>query len=509
MRDRVVVVGAGLGGLAAAIDLARSGREVTVLERAAQPGGKMRTVDVGGFAVDAGPTVFTMRWVFDGLFEDAGTRLADELEIEAATVLARHAWRAGGTLDLFADVDASATAIGEFAGAREADGFRRFIARARDVYDTLEDSFIAQENPGSSMALVKRLGVRGIPALARTRPDATLWRALGGYFHDRRLRQLFGRYATYVGSSPLSAPATLMLIAHVEQSGVWRVAGGMHATARALARVATRLGATIEFERDVAAIRTRHGRIAAVELGDGTRYEAETVVFNGDASALGAGLLGGEVAKAAPDVPRMQRSLSAITWCLAAHTRGFALSHHNVFFAEDYPEEFRRIFERRDIVDAPTVYLCAQARSPRDVATTAPEVEPLLMLVNAPADGDAEPIAAAAMDEVRGRAERLLAECGLELTAEDQIVTGPPQFHERFPGTGGALYGRANHGPFASFERPGPATDIPGLYLAGGSAHPGAGVPMATLSGRLAAARIVADGEASSGRRSVRASRRS
>lgn len=355
------------------------------------------------------------------------------------------------------------------------------------------------ENPRSSLALVGRLGLRGVPALARTRPDATLWDALGGYFRDPRLRQLFGRYATYVGASPLAAPATLMLVAYVEQAGVWRVTGGMHATARALASLATRSGAHITYERALARIETEGGRVSGVTLADGDRLPADAVVFNGDAAALASGLAGEAVKHAVAGTPREARSLSAVTFCVAARASGFSLSHHNVFFADDYPQEFTSIFEQRAIVDTPTVYLCAQARGTR-AGASAPDVEPMLLLVNAPADGDVAPLDAAACDGIRGRAERLLAACHLDLEIQDAVTTGPAEFHARFPGTGGALYGRANHGPFESFRRPGPGTKVPGLYLAGGSAHPGAGVPMATLSGRLAAARLLADRDGGSRR---------
>lgn len=150
-RDRVVVIGAGMGGLAAAVDLARRGAEVTVLERAATAGGKMRQVQAGGAGVDAGPTVFTMRWIFDGLFAEAGERLEDHVDLLAADILARHAWRGGdrpgSRLDLFADIGRSAEAIGDFAGAAEAQGYRDFVARGADIHRTLVGSFIAAERP--------------------------------------------------------------------------------------------------------------------------------------------------------------------------------------------------------------------------------------------------------------------------------------------------------------------------------------------------------------------------
>lgn len=481
-RNRVIVIGAGMGGLAAATDLARQGAEVLVLDRAAAPGGKMR--QVGG--VDAGPTVFTMRWVFEGLFGESGESLDAALSLKPAETLARHAWRRGGQLDLFADVARSADAIGDFAGAAEARGYRDFCARAADIHATLRDSFMAAERP-SPLALVQRVGWSRLDALWRTQPWRTLWSALGDHFRDPRLRQLFGRYATYTGCSPFLAPATLMLIAHVEQSGVWLVQGGMARLAQAMQGLAERQGARFRLGAEVAEILVDSGRAAGVRLADGERIAAEAVVFNGDAAALARGFLGQAARRAVPDMPDAARSLSAVTWHGAVVTEGFPLSHHNVFFAEDYAEEFDAVFRRRKITAAPTVYVCAQDRGFAEVEPGTPER--LLLLVNAPPDGDRRDCAAE-LPALAERTQALLASCGLRLALPGSVTT-PTGFNRLFPATGGALYGRAGHGMMGSFARPGGVTRLPGLYAAGGSVHPGPGIPMATLSGRLAAARVM------------------
>jgi len=487
---RVVVIGAGIGGLSAAADLARRGAQVTVLERAASPGGKMRHVMVDGAGIDGGPTVFTMRWIFSGLFEDAGRRIEDFLELHAAETLARHAWRRGGRLDLFADVDRSAEAIGDFAGAADAQGYRDFVARSSDIYRTLEQSFIAGQRP-SPLELVRRVGLGRIDALWRTMPWATMWQALGGHFRDPRLRQLFGRYATYCGCSPFLAPATLMLVAHVEQDGVWLVKGGMRRVADAIRELGESQGALFRFNAEVAEIIVEGGRVIGVRLMDGERLPADAVVFNGDVAALGQGMLGDRARRGTRDTPRAARSLSAITWCVKAPTTGFPLTHHNVFFAEDYAEEFDAVFRRRQVTAAPTVYLCAQDRGHGEVAEGT--TERMLLLVNAPADGDRGEPDPAVLKDIQSRSFRLLSECGLEIAAgpENTATTTPAGFHALFPGTGGALYGRASHGATGTFARPGAVTKVRGLYLAGGSVHPGPGIPMAAMSGRLAAAKLL------------------
>jgi len=492
----VVVIGAGMGGLAAAADLARQGVRVTVLDRAAAPGGKARRVPVAGAGVDGGPTVFTMRWIFEGLFADAGKRLDDFVTIHGAEMLARHAWREGGRLDLFADVDRSAESIGDFAGAADAQGYRDFVARSADIYRTLVGPFIAAQRP-SPLDLVTRVGLGNLGALVRTAPWLTMWQALGKHFRDPRLRQLFGRYATYCGCSPFLAPATLMLVAHVEQDGVWLVEGGMSQVATAIRELGESQGAVFRFDAPVAEILVERGRAAGVVLADGERIAADAVVFNGDVSALGQGLLGGGARQAARETPRAARSLAAITWCVNAPTSGFDLAHHNVFFAEDYAREFAAIFGARGISEAPTVYICAQDRGDHrghaEVAPGAPER--LLLLVNAPPDGDRGEMSDQMLARVQETSFALLRRCGLQVqaTPETTVRTTPAGFNGLFPGTGGALYGRASHGATGTFARPGAVSRIPGLYLAGGSVHPGPGIPMATMSGRLAAARLLAD----------------
>ncbi|KXX65800.1 1-hydroxycarotenoid 3,4-desaturase CrtD [Marichromatium gracile] len=487
----VVVIGAGIGGLATAIRLAARGLQVRVFERAAGPGGKMRQLQVDGQAIDAGPTVFTMRWVFDELFATAGARLDDHLRLQPAEIIARHAWSADERLDLYADHERSVAAIGDFAGAAEAERYRAFCKRARAAYETLEHSFIHASRP-SLMGLMSRCGVSGMAGLRGVRPYDTLWQALGEHFADPRLRQLFGRYSTYCGSSPFAAPATLMLIAHVEQQGVWLVRDGMHRVARALAALAEGLGVELHYGRGVSEIEVARGRASGVILEDGERVGADAVVCNADPAALSSGRLGAEAIAALPRLPASRRSLSAITWGLVAHTEGLALERHNVFFGRDYQAEFDDIFHHRRTPREGTVYICAQDRGEGD---TPSGPERLLLLLNAPARGDMQPFDASEIDQCERRVFSLLERCGLRVARHPercQVVT-PRDFEGLFPATGGALYGPAIHGWRASFNRPASRTRIPRLYLAGGSTHPGAGVPMAAISGELAATSLLAD----------------
>lgn len=489
---RVAVIGAGVGGLSAAALLAARGFETTVLERAPAPGGKMREVEAGGARLDAGPTVLTMRWAFDDIFADAGVSLSDRVTLHPVETLARHAWRDGARLDLLADRERSVEAIAAFAGMREAASYRDFCVRAAAIYGALRDTFIRAPRPATPVSLVGRAGWRGVGDLARISPFAAMWSALGKHFRDARLRQLFGRYATYCGSSPFLAPATLMLVAHVESEGVWRVGGGMHQLARALAALAQEKGATVRYGSEAARIIVAQGRVVGVETQDGLRIRADAVVMNGDFSALGAGLLGPDVAAARPMPRNAQRSLSAITWAMKAKADGFPLTHHNVFFSDDYAAEFDDIFARRRPPRAPTVYVCAQDRDGAPSHSETGDPERLFCLVNAPATGAVDPSELRSCEETTFR---FLSDCGLQIQRDPHatVLTTPKDFDRLFPATGGALYGPASHGWMASFTRPGSRTRIPGLYLAGGSTHPGPGAPMAALSGRLAAESVMAD----------------
>ena len=489
-----IVVGAGVGGLCAAIDLARAGVSVRVLERASGPGGRMRQQGSSAAPIDAGPTVFTMRWVFESLFEDAGRDLGSALELSRLELLARHHWQDGGVLDLFEDVDQTSAAIEDFAGARDAAGYRRFAADTAHMFEVLDKPFMRAQRP-DPVRLTLDIGLQRIPDLLATRPFTTLWSALGDYFQDDRLRQLFGRYATYCGANPFAAPATLMLIAHAERAGVWRVGGGMYALARALETLARDLGAVIEYDCPVSELECDSGGVRAVVTAAAVRHPADLVVYNGDLGAIARGALGDTVRTGFAHMRNAPRSLSAVTLTGSARVKGFPLAHHSVFFSRDYGAEFEAIERRGRPADDPTIYICAQDRDDEGAlrAGADPATERLLLLVNARADGDRERYADDETNAIKEKLECRLGASGLKMAETDWKVTTPADFETAFPGSGGALYGRAIHGFMASFQRPAGRTRIPGLYLAGGGVHPGAGIPMVATSGRLAASAALTD----------------
>ncbi|MEE2786745.1 MAG: phytoene desaturase family protein [Myxococcota bacterium] len=487
--SRPIIIGAGIGGLCAALDLAIAGHRPIVIERQHQIGGKMVPVTVAGGSVDGGPTVLTMLWVFEALFKSAGVRLRDVLDLAPAERLARHFWLDGSRLDLFADLDRSFQAIKALAGPDEADGFIRYHAYAKRIFDNVDDVFINAPKP-TVWRVMNRLGLKAIPKLMRIDAQRSMWRALETFFQDERLRQLFGRYATYAGNNPFLTPATFNLIAHVEQLGVWRVGGGMHALAKIIGELIESRGGEIMLNTDVNQIEVQDKSVTAIHLADGRRLTTSAVIFNGDVSALGLGLFGKDIARHMRATSVKDRSLSAVTFCCRAQVGTFPLIHHNVFFSTNYRHEFEQIEKLGQVPDEPTVYICAQDREDDD---TPRESDRLLVLINAPATGDISPHDESALLQLETRTRTYLARMGLILSPNAVLRRGPAEWHGLFPGTGGAIYGAAAKTWNATLKRKGSTSSIKGLYLAGGSVHPGAGVPMAALSGRMAASRALAD----------------
>ncbi len=483
----IVIIGAGIGGLVSAALLSARGVPVVVCEKEDSPGGKVRQVGVDGAGIDAGPTVFTMRDVFEDIFARAGSDLQDHVELERADILARHAWDRDGYLDLHADMEESIDAIGAFAGAKAAAGYRSFAAEAKRIHDILDESMLRNSKVSWPLPLMWRIGLWRFGDLVAIRPYESLWKVLGEHFEDPRLRQLFGRYTTYCGSSPFRTPATLMLIAHVEAMGVWKIRGGMSALAKALETVARSNGAQFRYRHAVQRIDVQGMKARGILLDNGERIAARSVICNADPSALGSGLFGVEASKAVSQTPSHKRSLSAMVWLAHVRTSGFPLEHHNVFFSGDYPAEFSDI-AAGNLPQGPTAYVCRLDDKALD------ERQRLQVIVNAPANGDTHQYSDEEKAQCTSNMLQTLKGCGLALEQDfpHQLLT-PNDFSARFPATGGAIYGRASHGWAASFLRPGSRTRIRGLYCAGGATHPGAGVPMAALSGHLASKAVLSD----------------
>ena len=492
-KVNVAIIGAGIGGLVCALTLALEGHEVEVFEKEAGPGGKARQLPVGASMVDAGPTVFTMRKVFDALFERAGERLEDWVSLQQAQILARHAWNSESQLDLFADRRASEEAIGDFAGAQSASEFRSFSAAAERAYTVLEDSFMRSSKPSSPLALSWRIGMTRLADQLAIRPFSSLWNMIGSHFSDPRLQQLFGRYATYCGSSPFKAPGTLSLIAHLEQRGVWIIDGGIHALASAMQMLSEKQGVRFHFNCQVEQIPDAGAKQQRIVLSQGKEHSCDAIIANCDPNALANKLFGDAAARAVKPTPKAERSFSAMVWIAEAEAKGFPLTHHNVLFSPDYPAEFRELSAGTTPTD-PSIYVCALDRKANSDVHTPNGPERFQIIVNAPANGDTHHYSVEEKLQCTRAMMQSAQRCGLRLEEplHHQLLT-PNEFERLSPSTGGAIYGRASHGWAASFQRPGARTRIPWLYCAGGATHPGAGVPMAALSGLQAAHSLMED----------------
>lgn len=484
---KILIIGAGIGGLTAALELAHQGLDVTVLEKGLAPGGKIRQIQVGDSHIDSGPTVFTMRWIFEQIFNECNENFEAEFDLEPLDILARHCW-GEGLLDLYADKHQSAEAIAKFSSPKQAKLFLEFCQTAQKVYEALKGPFIESPRP-NMLGMMTALGVQKSKVLWDIGPFSTLWSALEHYFPDPRLHQLFGRYATYCGSSPYLAPATLMLIAEVEMKGVWSINGGMVKIPEVIARLAQKKGCYFQYGAEVQSLLFSGDKVSGVQLRSGELIECDYLIFNGDINALQQRLLGTMAATGIPKSLKQSDSLSALTWSMRVKASGFPLVRHNVFFNQPYLSEFSDIFERKKLPSNPTVYICAQDRT--DLALQNNDYERIFCLVNAPANGDIQSHDDEEIERCEQQVFSLMRQYGLQLQDAEMTRTSPREFAKLFPGRGGALYGQATHGWMSSFQRLGSQSQISNLLLAGGSAHPGPGIPMAAMSGRLAAAMLM------------------
>lgn len=487
----VIVIGAGLGGLAAAIRLAARGCRVKIFERNATLGGKVNIHRARGYSFDTGASLLTMRHVVDDLFTSAGRATEDYLTLERLEIICRYVWADGVTFDAFAD-PLRAEAEVERIAPEDAANFRRFLKDARRKYEVAERTFLAH----SLNDLPKLLR----PRYARDLAVLSSWRTLSAhvesYFRSPRLRQLFNRFATYNGSSPYATPATFALIPYVEfELGAWYVRGGMYELPRAFGRLAEELNVKIHTNAHVEQIVVEGGRACGVMLSNGTIHEASAVIANSDAVETYRELIDPRARRIYTDrkLAQLEPSCSGFVLLLGAKRRYDVLSHHNIFFSNDYRAEFRSIFNDLRPAAEPTVYVCAASRT--DPSQSPEGCENLFVLVNAPATGrtDWKTESAAYQDLIIKKLETFGLE-GLSEAVDYEHTITPEDFADIYRAHRGAIYGTASNSIMSAFLRPpNRARDISGLYFAGGTTHPGGGIPLVLLSGKMAAELVIKD----------------
>ena len=481
MSRRVVIVGGGVGGLAAAIRLRGDGHDVTIFERNDRVGGKLATFERDGFRFDIGPSLLTLPHFLDEVFRVAGTTLAEQVDLVRLDPQFRYNWRDGTRLVVHDDNDATAASFEAFAGGAGAQ-WRSFDTHGKKIWDVAERTFFAgpMSNP---LSLVKRMA--SPRDLAAIDPLRTLDRRAGLLFDHRRLQQWAGRYATYSGSSPYRAPATLACIPHIEaRFGCWYVIGGLGRLRDAFERVARALGVEIVTGTAVRTIGATADRVTGVVLADGETVAADIVVANVDAEHLYADLL--PDATALKRLHRTERSTSGFVLCAAVRGTTPGIEHHNVWFPESARREFADL-EAGRIADDPTIF--AAVSSVTDPTQAPARSENWFVLINTPPDVDID------AHEYTETALRALSSHGVRLRhrlAFTEAMT-PRDIEERYRSPGGAIYGTSSNGRRAAFRRPANRGPRSGLYLVGGSSHPGGGVPLVATSAKIVAEMIGRD----------------
>jgi len=478
---RAVVIGSGVGGLTAAIRLRVAGHDVTVVERNHVVGGKLAVFERDGFVFDVGPSLVTLPHVFDEVFRLAGTSLDEQVTMVRLDPQFRYSWRDGSALDVPDDPDATATAFDAFApGAGEQ--WREFDANGRTIWDISERTFFAgpMSNPSS---LLKRMeSPRDLLDIDALR---TLRRAARDTFDDDHLRQWAGRYATYSGSSPAQAPATLACIPHIESRfGCWYPMGGLGTLRSAFENVATGIGIEIRTSTEVMSITSTPDRVTGVALDDGSHLDAPIVVANVDARHLYDDLLPDRAA--AKQVRKARRSTSGFVLCIGVRGQTEGIGHHNVWFSDDAYQEFRAI-DAGQLADDPTIYGCVSSTT--DPTQAPAGDENWFLLVNTPPGIDVD------AERYRDVVLERLATHGVDLRRRMRFCAHmtPSDIEHNYRSPGGAIYGTSSNGKRAAFARPANRGAKPGLYLVGGSSHPGGGLPLVTMSGRIVADMIADD----------------
>lgn len=485
-----LIIGSGIAGLSAAIRLAAAGQKVLVLEKNAQVGGKMGEITADGFRWDTGPSVITMRLVFEDLFRAAGRCLEDYVTLLPVEPLTRYFWPDGKRLDATRDLQRMAEQIEAFE-PRDVEGYLAFLAYAARLHRLTGPAFIYGD-PVSPRTFLQ------VPVNEWRHIDGwrTMQTAINSFVRSPHLRQLLGRFATYVGASPFRAPATLSVIAHVEMTGgVWYPQGGIYTIARALEKLALELGVEMQLNAPVDEIIVREKRAVGVRV-NGTVLAARHILSNVDAAHTYQKLLptGAVPPSAVRAFTQAEPSVSGFILLLGVRGQHPQLAHHNIFFCQDYAREFEDIFQRGQPPTDPTVYVAITSK--RD-ATHAPSgCENWFVLVNAPPLDERYhwPSRAA---EYRQHVFNTLARHGVDLSGSiitEKMLT-PVEIEALTGARRGALYGASSNNMFAAFRRPhNVSPHIQNLYLAGGTAHPGGGVPMVMLSGAAAARQILGKG---------------
>jgi phytoene desaturase len=504
---RIGVVGGGLGGLAAACTLAARGYAVTLFEKSSRLGGKAAVLERAGYRFDMGPTILTLPSVLRRIFTEAGRSLDEVLPLVPCDPQWRCFYEGGGVLDLVADPDAMRRNLDAFAPG-SAPGYQAFLDFSRDLHD-ISQRFFFWRSIGSIRDMIDFRSFFDLTLLRdvlRLRLGRSVAECVRGHVAEPRVAQMIDHFTQYVGSAPDESPAVLCSIAHMQtQEGIWYPRGGTASVPAALARLAEELGVEIRLETGVCRILLDSARaVAGVETDQGETISLAAVVSNADAVRTHRELLGGQVAKRFDRRREYEPACSGVVLYLGLDRAYEHLAHHNFVFSRDPHEEFDAIYRQGIPAPDPTCYVCAPARTESTVAP--PGGEALYVLVHTPWLRPSHDWSRM-YPPYREVILRKLAQAGgltdlpSRIVCEEKLT--PQDIHDRYRVLNGAIYGLASHGKlFGAFKPANRSPDVPGLYLAGGAAHPGPGMPMVLMSGWIAADTLDSD------QRSRRASRK-
>lgn len=478
---KVIVIGAGLGGLSAAIRLAKSGLAVTILEKNETVGGKVNRIESNGYQFDTGASLLTMRHVFEELFDFCEKRIEDYLTIVPLDPICRYAWSDGARFDASSDLRKTESEIARIE-PRDVENFRAYLADARRKYEIAERTFLSR----ALNDLPKLLRPKYLKDLLAISSMKTLNAHNQKYFKSPKLRQLFNRFATYNGSSPYKTPATFALVPFVEFGlGAWYARGGIYQIPQALEKLAAEFAVNIQTNCTVEKIITENKKAVGVRLETGEVIRADFIVANSDAIETYRNLLDEKFFNQKLD--GREPSSSGFVLLLGTKKKFPALAHHNIFFSDDYRAEFDALF--RDLRPAmnPTIYVCATSKTDE---TQSPEnCENLFVLVNAPYTSE-KTVWATEAKSYRDLIVRKLENFGLtdlDKSIEFEQTITPDDFESKYRTNRGSIYGVSSNGIFSAFLRvPNRAREIENLYFVGGATHPGGGMPLVLLSGKMA-----------------------
>ena len=482
---KVIVVGAGLGGLTAAIKAANAGFEVQVYEKNEHPGGKAGSVNLDGFRFDTGPSLLTMPFVIQQLFKDCGRNIDDYLKLKPLDQSCKYFYPDGTVINAYRDKTKFAAEVEAKTSVKAAD-VHRFLDYSKKIYDLTADLFLFSPFRGIKSFLNGK-AFRTLLNLRKIDSTRTMDEAVRSFFKDGRVVQLFNRYATYNGSNPYEAPATLNIIPHVEHNlGTFVPEEGINAVAEALFKLALEFGVKFDFKTEVERIFYKNGKVFAVHANKYDQF-CDAVICNSDITYAYTQMI--HLPKSKKAVKRVHRDASSSALVYYWGVKGISenLEIHNILFSEHYFKEFEDIFERKIPPDDPTIYIYISSKyKPSD----APQGhENWYVMVNAPFNYNQnwKHEAAYMKDEILDKIERILKIDLRERIVAEDILT-PDLIEERTLSYRGSLYGISSNGRYNAFLRQSNRSkDIKGLYFCGGSAHPGGGIPLVVLSGNHAA----------------------